>query len=96
MIAVDNGPEFTSRVLDAWAYRNAVRLHFIQPGRPIQNRFVESFNGKFREECLNEHWFLGLEDARRIVEAWRRDYNGVRPHSSLGNLPPAEFAKSAA
>jgi len=96
LIVMDNGPEFTSRALDSWAYKNDVRLHFIQPGKPIQNCFVESFNGKFREECLNEHWFVDLGDARRKIEAWRQDYNGVRPHSSLGDVPPSEFAKSAA
>jgi len=96
VIVMDNGPEFTSRVLDAWAYENHVRLHFIQPGKPIQNCFVESFNGKFRDECLSEHWFRDIPHARRIIEAWRRDYNEVRPHSALGNLPPRQFAERAA
>lgn len=96
VIVMDNGPEFTSRALDAWAYRQGVRLHFIQPGKPVQNCFVESFNGKLRDECLNEHWFVDLGDARRTIEAWRRDYNQVRPHSALGNVPPSEYAKSAA
>jgi putative transposase len=96
VIVMDNGPEFTSRVLDAWAYENGVRLHFIQPGKPIQNCFVESFNGKFRDECLSEHWFRDIPHARRIIEAWRRDYNEVRPHSALGNLAPREFAERAA
>jgi putative transposase len=96
VIVMDNGPEFTSRALDAWAYDNGVRLHFIQPGKPTQNCFVESFNGKFRDECLNEHWFGDISDARRIIEVWRRDYNEVRPHSSLGNLPPRDFAERAA
>ena len=96
LIVMDNGPEFTSRALDTWAYENGVRLHFIQPGKPTQNCFVESFNGKFRDECLNEHWFADIPHARRIIEAWRRDYNEVRPHSALGNLPPREFAERAA
>lgn len=95
VIVVDNGPEFTSRALDEWAYRRGVRLHFIEPGKPVQNCFIESFNGKFREECLNENWFTSVEDAKRIIETWRRDYNQVRPHSSLGGLTPEEFALRA-
>jgi putative transposase len=91
-IVLDNGPELTSRALDQWAYDRRVRLHFIAPGKPAQNAFVESFNGRLRDECLNEHWFLGLADARRIIEAWRRDYNGARPHSALGYRTPDEFA----
>ncbi len=91
-IRTDQGPEFTSRALDQWAYRNGVELKLIQPGKPTQNAFIESFNGKFRDECLNEHWFTSLAQARVIVAAWRRDYNECRPHSSLGNLTPAEFA----
>lgn len=91
MITVDNGPEFISKVLDAWAYANNVRLHFIEPGKPVQNCFIESFNGKFREECLNDNVFINLEDARRKIEAWRIDYNTVRPHSSLNDLTPEEF-----
>lgn len=92
-IVCDNGPEFTSRVLDQWAYERGIELSFIRPGKPVENAFVESFNGTFREECLNEHWFLSLREARREIEAWRIDYNTVRPHSSLGNLTPAEFAE---
>jgi len=95
-IVMDNGPEFTGRVLDAWAYRRGVRLHFIEPGKPVQNAFIESFNGKFRDECLNEHWFVSLLDARHTIETYRRDYNGYRPHSSLGGLTPEEFARRAA
>ena len=91
VIVLDNGPELTSRALDQWAYERGVRLHFIDPGKPQQNGFIESFNGRFRDECLNEHWFLSLADARRIVEEWRRDYNENRPHSSLGNLTPMEY-----
>lgn len=91
-LLTDNGPEFTSRALEAWAYRKGVRLDFIQPGKPMQNAFVESFNGRFRDECLNEHWFEGLHEAREVIEQWRQDYNQVRPHSSLGDLPPEEYA----
>ena len=92
-IVCDNGPEFTSRVLDQWAYERGIELSFIRPGKPVENAFVESFNGTFREECLNEHWFLSLREAKREIETWRIDYNTVRPHSSLGNLTPVEFAE---
>jgi len=92
-IVVDNGPELVSKALDEWAYRNKVRLCFIEPGKPIQNAFVESFNGRFRDECLNEHWFTSLADARKTIEDWRIDYNSQRPHSSLGYATPEEFAK---
>jgi putative transposase len=95
-IVVDNGPEFAGRVLDRWAYERGVHLHFIDPGKPVQNAFVESFNGKFRDQCLNEHWFVDLADASRIIETFRRDYNSYRPHSSLGGLTPEEFARRAA
>jgi putative transposase len=91
-IQVDNGPEFISRAVDQWAYAHSVALHFIEPGKPVQNAFIESFNGKFRDECLNQNWFVSLDEARRIIEAWRVDYNTVRPHSSLGYRTPAEFA----
>jgi putative transposase len=91
-IVMDNGPELTSRVLDQWAYEHGVQLRFIDPGKPIQNAFIESFNGRFRDECLNQHWFVSLAQARRVVDAWRRDYNEARPHSSLGYLTPDEFA----
>ncbi len=94
-LVMDNGPEFTSRALDEWAYRHGVALDFIRPGKPIENCFVESFNGKFRDECLNQHWFTSLRDARSQIEPWRLDYNQVRPHSSLGGLPPAVFAEEA-
>src|SRR5258708_4750674 len=92
---VDNGPEFISRAVDQWAYAHGVALHFIDPGKPVQNAFIESFNGKFRDECLNQNWFVSLDDARRTIEAWRVDYNSVRPHSSLGYRTPEEFAASA-
>jgi putative transposase len=91
-IVLDNGPELTSRVLDQWASDRGVRLRFIAPGKPVQNAFIESFNGRLRDECLNEHWFLGLGDARRTVGAWRQDYNGARPHSALAYRTPEEFA----
>ena len=95
-IRLDNGPEFTSKAMDDWAYKNGVKLSFIAPGKPTQNAFIESFNGKFREECLNESWFNTLEEAREIIEAWRNNYNGFRPHSSLGRLTPLAFAARAA
>jgi putative transposase len=92
-IRVDNGPEFTSRALDQWAYLNKVELDFSRPGKPTDNAFIESFNGKLRAECLNQHWFMSLTDATQKIEAWRRDYNEARPHESLGYLAPGEFAK---
>jgi len=95
-IQVDNGPEFISRVLDQWAFEQGVELHFIDPGKPTQNAYIESFNGKFRDECLNENWFMSLEEARMKIEAWRKDYNQVRPHSALGYQTPEEFAARAA
>ncbi len=90
-IAVDNGPEFISKVLDAWAYRNGVRLEFSRPGKPTDNAFAESFNGRFRDECLDQHWFASLEEARRIVEDWRVEYNTERPHRALGQQTPAAW-----
>ncbi len=90
-IKLDNGPELTSKALDQWAYERGVYLDFIERGKPVQNCFIESFNGRLRDECLNEHWFQSLPHARRIVEEWRIDYNGTRPHSSLGNRTPDEF-----
>ena len=92
MIRVDHGPEFTSLALDKWAHARGVKLAFIQPGKPTQNAYIESFNGRFRDECLNDHWFLTLHEARVLIETWRKDYNSTRPHSSLGNFTPAEFA----
>jgi putative transposase len=92
-IVLDNGPEFTSLAMDQWAHQNSVSLDFIQPGKPSQNAFIESFNGKFRDECLNEHWFVNLSDAREKIEKWRYEYNTFRPHRSLGNLTPEEFAE---
>ena len=93
-IVTDNGSEFTSRAFDAWAYARGVQLEYIQPGKPTQNAFIESFNGTFRDDCLNPHWFLSLADARRTIEAWRKDYNEERPHSSLGRRTPYEFKES--
>jgi putative transposase len=93
-IVVDNGPEFRGRVLAAWSEERRVRLEFIEPGKPSQNAFIESFNGRLREECLNANWFLSLADARRKITAWRKDYNEQRPHSSLGYLPPSQFAQA--
>ena len=92
VIRADNGPELRGRVLDQWAYDNGVRLQFIEPGKPIQNAHIESFKARLREECLNEHVFFSLDDARNKVEKWRVVYNRERPHSSLGNLTPEEFA----
>jgi len=94
VIRSDNGPEFRGRVMDEWAYTHGVRLQFIEPGKPIQNAFIESFNSRLREECLNEQVFLSLDDARRKIERWRHQYNRARPHSSLGYLAPEEFAAS--
>ena len=92
-VRTDNGPEFTSRAFMAWAQQHGVRHVLIEPGRPMQNGYIESFNGKFRDECLNEHWFQTLAQAREAISAWRRDYNEVRPHSAIGRIPPARFAE---
>jgi putative transposase len=92
-ITVDHGTEFTSRALDEWAYRCGVTLDFIRPGKPTENGFIEAFNGKLRDECLNAYQFLSIEDARSKIEAWRVDYNEHRPHSSLGHLTPREYLK---
>ena len=92
-IVVDKGPEFTSLALDQWAHQHGVALHFIEPGKPTQNAYIESFNGSFRDECLNEHWFTDLADARGKIEDWREKYNTFRPHSSLGQMTPEEFAE---
>jgi putative transposase len=95
-IVCDNGPEFTSKAMFLWARKAGVKLHFIQPGKPTQNAFVESFNGKFRAYCLDLHWFASLEDARSTIDTWRDHYNHVRPHRSLGKKPPAVFAQEVA
>jgi len=91
---VDNGPEFVSKALDNWGYQNNIKLEFSRPGKPVDNAFIESFNGSLRDECLNTNWFLSIEDARSKLEAWRRDYNEFRPHSSLGNMTPRDFVRS--
>jgi hypothetical protein len=95
VIQADNGPELRGRVLDQWAYDHGVRLQFIEPGKPIQNAHIESFNARLREECLNEHVFVSLDDARCKIEKWLVEYNRQRPHSSLGKLTPEEFAARA-
>jgi putative transposase len=92
MLVVDNGPELRGRDLDRWAYENGVKLFFIDPGKPMQNGSIESFNGRFREECLDPSWFTSLAEARRVIEAWRVDYNQHRPHTSLRMQTPAGFA----
>lgn len=91
VLITDNGSEFTSRAFDAWAYARDVKLDFIQPGKPYQNAFIERFNGTLRDDCLNLHWFASLAQAHLTIEAWRQDYNHVRPHSALGEQTPAEF-----
>jgi putative transposase len=88
--------QFISRSLDLWAYFNGVKLDFSRPGKPTDNAVIESFNGRLRDECLNQHWFLSLDEAKRLTEAWREDYNRVRPHGALGNRTPAEFARPVA
>lgn len=94
-ITVDHGPEFEGRVLDEWAYRRGVSLNFIRPGKPVENAYVESFNGRFRDESLNDHWFLTMVHAREVIEKWRIEYNTERPHSSLGDVTPEEFATNS-
>lgn len=88
---VDNGSEFISKAMDEWAYRNEVKLEFSRPGKPTDNAFIESFNGRLRQECLQQNWFISLDDAKGIVEDWREDYNEERPHSSLRQQTPSEF-----
>jgi putative transposase len=92
-IVVDNGPEFRGRALAAWSEQQRVRLQFIEPGKATQNAFIESFNGRLREECLNANWFLSLADARRKIATWQQDYNEQSPHSSLGYLPPLQLQR---
>ena len=92
-IVMGNGPEFAGPTLDAWAYAHGVTLRFIRPGKPIENAYVESFNGKFRDECLGMQWFKSRADARVLIEDWRKEFNAVRPHASLGQLTPLEFAR---
>ncbi len=92
-LVVDNGPEFASKAVDQWAAKRGVYLRFIDPGKPIQNAYIESFNGKFRDECLSQHWFISLEEARSVSEDWRMDYNERRPHQSLQYRTHVEFAQ---
>ena len=94
VITIDNGPEFAGRVMDEWAYRKGVKLSFIRPGKPMENAYIESFNGRFRDECLNTNWFINLKHAREVIEDWRKDYNEVRPHSSLKGATPREYAET--
>ena len=92
-IVIDNGPEYTSKMLKKWAESKRVSLSYISPGRPMENGYIESFNGRFREECLNQNWFQNILEAAKIVEEWRKDYNNNRPHSSLGYLTPMEYLR---
>ncbi len=92
----DNGSEFTSQAMDLWAYQNGVKIDFSRPGKPTDNAFVESFNGTFRAECLNAHWFGSLTEAKHLIEEWRQEYNESRPHRSLGERTPSEFASQFA
>jgi putative transposase len=96
VIRSDNGPELVGKAMMNWAHRNGVTLRAIEPGKPNQNAYIESFNSRLRDECLNEHWFTSLEHARTVIEAWRREYNEERPKKSLGGLTPAEYAKQLA
>lgn len=92
-IVCDTGPEFAGQALDQWAHRHGITLAFIEPGEPVQNAYIERFNGRFRDECLNESWFVRLADARQTIEAWRLGYNETRPHGGLADRTPAEFAR---
>ena len=94
IITVDNGPEFTGRALDEWAHRNGIKLDYSRPGKPTDNAYIESFNGRLRQECLDQHWFSSLEDAKIKIETWRIDYNEQRPHSSLGDQTPRAYAEN--
>ena len=96
IIRTDNGKEFTSRAMLSWAHDHGVKLRLIEPGKPNQNAYIESFNGRLRDECLNEHWFFNLEHARTVIEAWRREYNEERPKKILGGLTPSEYASQLA
>lgn len=93
-LVMDNGPEFTSSAMFKWSQKNNVPLHFIRPGKPMENAICESFNGRFRDECLNENWFLDIQEARTIIEDWRQDYNTARPHGSLERMTPTDFSAS--
>src|ERR1700752_3540238 len=91
-ITVDNGSEFSSRAMDAWAYGHGIRLDFIRPGKPVENGYIERFNGRLRDECLNLELFWSIQDAKTKLDAWQADYNTARPHSGLGNLAPTAFS----
>lgn len=93
IIKTDNGSEFTGQALDRWAYQTGVKQHFIQPGKPVQNAHMESFNGRLRDECLNRHWFLNLNDSRELINSWKYEYNWIRCHRSLDRLPPSVYAQ---
>ena len=95
-VVCDNGPEFTGKAMHFWLEQTGVRLDFIQPGKPTQNAYVESFNGKFRDGCLNQHWFRNMKHAKEVIDQWRNHYNTQRPHSSLGYVPPQTYAKLVA
>ena len=96
VITVDNGPEFAGKVMDEWAYRRGIKLSFIRPGKPVENAFAESFNGRLRDECLNINWFMSVKHAREVIESWRQDYNEVRPHNSLKGKTRKQFVASTA
>ena len=93
MLRCDNGSEFTSQLVDLWAYQHKVGIDYSRPGKPTDNAFVETFNGTFRDECLNAHWFDTIAHAKAVVESWRMEYNESRPHRALGEVPPADFAR---
>ena len=95
VITVDNGPEFAGKALDEWAYHRGTRLSFIRPGKPVENAYIESFNARLRDECLNTNWFMSVRHAREVIEVWQVDYNEVRPHSSLRGMSPKEYAGAA-
>jgi len=90
-VTVDNGTEFTANAFDAWATSRGVKVDFIRPGRPVENAFIESFNGRFRDECLNQHTFMDMADVAKKLSAWQKEYNEVRPHSSLADMAPKEY-----
>lgn len=96
VITVDNGPEFAGKALDEWAYRKGIKLNFIRPGKPVENAFAESFNGRLRDECLNINWFMSLKHEREVIEAWRIDYDEARPQGALKGQTPKEYAEAAA
>ena len=93
VLLYDNGSEFTSQILDLWAYHNKVKIEFSRPGKPTDNAFIKSFNGTFRDECLNAHWFESLKEAKMQITGWWQEYNESRPHSALGEISPTEFAR---